>query len=62
MLIISGAEDYCNVDTFVGECKQQEVIMMTEAKYGRMELGKCVAKGYGEYYSVHIFILKFLLF
>ena len=47
IILVSGADDYCNYDTFVAECKQEEVIMMTEAKYGRMELGKCVVEDVG---------------
>ena len=53
MLCFAGAGDFCYYETFIAECQQQEVIMMTEAKYGRMELGKCVTEDLGR----HMFII-----
>ena len=36
------------MNSFQPECGEDEVIMMQTARYGRMKLGKCVAKNYGK--------------
>lgn len=40
-------DEYCESENFEPECGPQEVIVMDEALYGRMKLGKCVLTDYG---------------
>ena len=35
-------EEYCMLETFHGECPENQLIMMTEAVYGMMERNRCV--------------------
>ena len=39
--------EYCQWETYNTTCAKDEVILMTAARYGRMELGRCVSKDYG---------------
>ena len=48
-------EDYCLFDTFKAQCQQDEIILITEAQYGRMRKGKCVKDDRGKlmYKTIH---------
>lgn len=35
------------MDTFIAECGENEVVVMETAHYGRMRMGKCVTRDYG---------------
>lgn len=35
-------QQYCQWETFNATCRQNEVIMMEHARYGRMSVGRCV--------------------
>ena len=37
-----GAVEVCQTETFQASCPDDQVIIMTTAKYGRMRLGRCV--------------------
>ena len=37
--------DYCMGDTFEPSCQSHEVVQITQAFYGRMRTGKCIAEG-----------------
>ena len=39
--------EYCGNDDFAPSCAQDEVIVMTYALYGRMQLGRCVQHDMG---------------
>ena len=39
--------DVCMSETFRAQCWENEVVVMTEALYGRMELGECVKADLG---------------
>jgi len=39
--------EYCQWATFEAECGADEVIVITDALYGRMQYGRCVARNYG---------------
>ncbi|ELU04550.1 hypothetical protein CAPTEDRAFT_207346 [Capitella teleta] len=41
------AREYCEWETFNPSCAEDEVVVITRAKYGRMVLGRCVKKDYG---------------
>ncbi|ELU05656.1 hypothetical protein CAPTEDRAFT_217504 [Capitella teleta] len=45
--VIAVSVDYCSDETFQASCSQNQVIVMTEAKYGRMQMGKCVKSDLG---------------
>ena len=38
-----GAE-FCPFETFRAQCSDNEIIMITHARYGRMRMGKCINK------------------
>lgn len=38
--------EYCESETFEANC-QDGVILIREAKYGRMEIGRCIKQSYG---------------
>ena len=40
--------EYCEGETFQARCEENEVIVMTQARYGRMRLGRCVNMDYGK--------------
>jgi len=42
-----GAEEYCLPEVFHAECAVGEVVVMERARFGRMELGRCVTRNYG---------------
>ena len=46
--LISGGTEYCPFETFKAECPQDEIIMITEALYGRMRKGRCVQDTQGK--------------
>ena len=37
----------CNAETFIAKCDVNEVVVMTSAMYGRMEIGRCVEEDVG---------------
>ena len=39
--------DYCEKDTFEAECSPGEIVVIEEARYGRMELGTCLVNDFG---------------
>ena len=43
----SAGEEYCHNEEFVAECYDGDVILMTSALYGRMQLGRCVKTDLG---------------
>ena len=47
MLIFADIQEYCDGDTFEAKCKQDEVIVMKSALYGRVRIGKCVSADSG---------------
>ena len=49
--VLSGG-DYCDFDEFKATCGPDEVVIMSTALYGRMELGRCVVADLG--YVPHI--------
>lgn len=48
MLFFLEIQETCNDQTFEKECSSGEVLVVQSAKYGRMALGNCITKGYGE--------------
>jgi len=45
--VCSAGAEYCHNEEFVAECHDGDVILMTSARYGRMELGRCVRTDFG---------------
>jgi hypothetical protein len=43
----AGARQYCLEDTFEAKCQENQIVVIDYAKYGRMELGRCVERDYG---------------
>lgn len=41
------SKEYCNMETFNATCHRGEMVLIDEARYGRMKLGRCVTRGYG---------------
>ena len=51
--LITGQNEYCLFETFRAECPQGEIIMVTEAQYGRMRKGRCVQETNGKNTCTH---------
>ena len=47
VLIVADPVEYCPWETFKATCKEDEVIAMETARYGRMRLGRCVKNDLG---------------
>ena len=39
--------EYCETELFHAECKDNEVVIIENAQYGRMRFGRCVERDYG---------------
>ena len=39
--------EFCQWETFNATCPDNEVVVMESARYGRMQLGRCVTKSWG---------------
>ena len=46
-LLSTGKDEYCNMDTFNATCPRDHVILMKTARYGRMQIGRCVKRNLG---------------
>ncbi len=44
---ISDSEEYCHNEVFNAVCAENEVVIIQEAFYGRMDLGRCVTTDFG---------------
>ena len=44
---VTDLRDYCEQDIFHAECPDGEVVLMQEARFGRMGLGSCIKYDYG---------------
>ena len=44
--LVSG-KIYCLTESFMAQCQPQEMIIIESAVFGRMQVGRCVAKNYG---------------
>ena len=40
-------QDYCDTDYFQAECPHGAVVVIKEARFGRMALGTCLTEDYG---------------
>jgi len=38
---------YCLTESFIAQCLPREIIIVESAVFGRMQIGRCVAKNYG---------------
>ncbi len=45
--LIAAVKEYCQMETFKPECGRDSVVVMERARYGRMRMGRCVTKNYG---------------
>lgn len=39
--------EYCLTETFKAQCGEGEVILIAEARFGRIRLGRCLTKNFG---------------
>ena len=44
--LVSG-KVYCLTESFIAQCLPHEIIIVESATFGRMQIGRCVAKNYG---------------
>ena len=42
-----GLDDFCENESFRAQCRDDEVIVMKSASYGRMKLSRCIDRDYG---------------
>ena len=43
----SELREYCTWDVFEASCQPDEVVIMRQARYGRMRIGQCVKRDFG---------------
>ena len=48
-------------ETFRGRCDNNQVIMMTEALYGRMKIGRCITSDLGKIKLTNGHLPKYIL-
>ena len=41
-------EEYCSGETFSANCERNEVVVIKDANYGRMRMGRCVKTDFGK--------------
>jgi len=47
VVVVGESTEYCQFEQFNATCSIGYVILVDEARYGRMHLGRCVTKDYG---------------
>ena len=47
MFAVSEVTEFCLTDTFAAACDDNHVVVMDVARFGRMRLGRCVTRNYG---------------
>ena len=47
LCVFADVKEYCEWESFNANCAKDEIIIIEYAKYGRMNLGRCVTKNYG---------------
>ena len=45
--IAGSSQQYCNMESFNATCPNNQVILVKSAKYGRMQIGRCVKRNLG---------------
>ena len=45
---------YCLTESFIARCLPREIIIVESATFGRMQIGRCVAKNYGHLGSLGV--------
>lgn len=46
MFVTEIQKEVCQLETFSAECPPGQVIIMNQARYGRMMLGRCLKRNY----------------
>jgi len=41
-IVLADGKEYCQFESFNATCPADEVILIDEARYGRLQLGRCV--------------------
>ena len=54
--------DYCEKDYFQAECPTGKIVVVEEARFGRMEAGTCVTADFGHLDCYRYYQLKILVF
>lgn len=49
---LSGIREYCLMDIFHAKCKEDEVIIINNARYGRMQPGRCIKADVGKFFCI----------
>jgi len=57
--LVADPREVCDAEKFRPMCTDGEVVVMTEAMYGRMTIGRCVRTDYG-YVSCGVNVLSYL--
>ena len=60
ILTVTIREEYCEYENFIPNCADNEVVLITEATYGRMKLGKCIPGKYSDDLGCSANVINFL--
>ena len=47
LFLFPETREYCLTEAFEATCADDEAILVTEARFGRIGLGRCVTRNYG---------------
>ena len=47
LFLLLETREYCLTESFEATCADDEAILVTEARFGRIGLGRCVTRNYG---------------
>jgi len=59
VVVRTDPREICETETFQPVCSDGEVVVMTDARYGRMSIGRCVHTDYG-YVGCDVNVLGYL--
>ncbi len=45
-VLAGGSREFCHLETFNATCGPGEVVLIQDARYGRMKVGRCLATSY----------------
>ena len=57
---VIGSEEYCEEETFVAKCANDEVIIVNKAMFGRLKIGKCISESLAFFMECSVNVLNFM--
>lgn len=58
--VLVNSQEYCEYETFSPSCAPDEVVVINDATYGRMKVGKCIPEEFASYTGCSVNALPFM--